>query len=112
MQDVSDEHCTSKEDVGNCPAARTMGTAHGSTSNTARTAWPRLLQTVSHDPAVDSAAAAALAAVLQLVHSADAPGAGSRSAAGSAAAFPRACLSRDALQALCQSLVCWLLCHR
>ena len=71
----------------------------------------QLLQRVSHDAAAYSATATALAAVLRLVHSADAPGAAPRSSTVPAAAFPSACLSGDALQALCQSLVRCLLCQ-
>ena len=92
-----------------CPDHGLCARAHA--PETPLTGCPRLLQRLSHDAAAYSATAAALAAVLRLAHSADAPAAGSRSSALPAAAFPSACLSRDALQALCQSLVCCQLCH-
>ena len=93
-----------------CP--ETMGTTPARTPKGPPTACVRLLQRVSHNAAAYSATSAALAAVLRLAHSAGAPAAGLRSSASPAAEVPSACLSRDALQALCQALVCCLLCHK
>ena len=110
--DISYEQCR-YNGHGRLPFCADNGPcARAGTPETLLTGCARLLQRVSHDAAAYSATAAALAAVLRLAHSVDASGASSRSNASPAAAFPSACLSRDALQALCQSLVSCPLCHK